>query len=57
MWYPTRTQWIIIWATTVLCLIGFLANDAQPEAFIPPAMLVAGLFLWQASTDFRRGKE
>ncbi len=52
MWYPTKVQWLIIWATTVLCLVGWLASDPPAEAFILPAVLVMGLFFWQASADF-----
>ncbi len=56
MWYPTKSQWLVIWLTTVLCLVGWLASDPTPEAFILPAMLIGALFFWQVSADFRRAK-
>ncbi len=57
MWYPTKTQWLIIWATTVLCMVGWLRTDPAPEAFILPVVLVGALFVWHASADFRRTKD
>jgi hypothetical protein len=58
MWYPTKLQWLFIWATTVVCLVCWLASDPPWEAFITPAILVMGLFCWHASADFvKRPKE
>ncbi len=57
MWYPTKLQWFVIWTITLLCLVGWLMTDPPPEAFILPAALVAGLFLWHASADFGQSKE
>lgn len=57
MWYPTKLQWFVIWMTTVICLIGWLASDPRPEAFIMPAALIGGLFVWQVSADFKRTKD
>ncbi len=57
MWYPTKVQWLVIWATTVLCLVFWLASNPSPEAFIMPGVLITALFFWQASADFRRTKE
>lgn len=57
MWYPTKLQWFVIWMTTVLCLIAWLAGDPTPEGFIMPAILVGGLFVWQASADFKQTKD
>jgi hypothetical protein len=57
MWYPTKIQWLVIWVTTVLCLLGFLSTDPQPEAFVMPGALVCALFVWQASADFRRTRD
>ena len=58
MWYPTKLQWFVIWMTLIICLIGWLATkDPQPEAFIMPGVLVAGLFCWQVSADFRRERD
>jgi hypothetical protein len=56
MWYPNKLQWFVIWAVTFVCLICWLATDPQPEAFIMPAVLVAALFIWHASADFKRTK-
>ncbi len=56
MWYPTKLQWSIIWATTLLCTVLWLAKDPGPKSFILPGLLVAGLFVWQASADFRGTK-
>ncbi len=52
MWYPTKWQWLVIWLTTVLCLVGWLATDPPWEAFLMPAVLVVALFLWQVSAGF-----
>ncbi len=49
MWYPTKLQWSVIWATTVLCLIFWLTSDPTPDRFVAPILLVGGLFVWQAS--------
>jgi hypothetical protein len=49
MWYLTKTQWLVIWLTTLFCLVGWLASDPEPQGFILPAMLVGGLFIWQVS--------
>ena len=57
MWYPTKLQWLIIWLTTVVCLIFWLATDPQPEAFVMPITLIGGLFLWQISADYKRTKD
>ncbi len=57
MWYPTKLQWTLIWATTVLCMIGWLSSDPQPDAFIMPFALVGALFVWQVSADFKRSKQ
>ncbi len=52
MWYPSKLQWFLIWMTTFICLIGWLATDPRPESFVLPAALVAALFGWQVSQDF-----
>ncbi len=58
MWYPNKLQWFVIWATTLLCLVGWLINTDPPaEAFIMPGVLVSALFVWHASADFRRTKD
>jgi hypothetical protein len=57
MWYPNKIQWLVIWIATVICMIGWLASDPKPEAFIMPAMLIGGLFVWQVSQDVGRTKD
>ncbi len=59
MWYPSKLQWFLIWMTTFICLVAWLATDPRPEAFVVPAVLVAALFCWQVSEDFvgRRERE
>ncbi len=52
MWYPTKWQWLVIWISTVLCLVFWLARDPRPEAFVLPAGLVGALFVWQAKTKY-----
>jgi hypothetical protein len=52
MWYPSKLQWFIIWMTTVICLILWLATNPRPVEFIMPGVLVAALFVWQVSEDF-----
>jgi hypothetical protein len=49
MWYPTKAQWFVIWLTTVVCLVLWLQTDPEPGRFIPPGVLIAGLFVWQVS--------
>lgn len=39
-----------------MCLIGWLRSDPEPEAFIMPAMLIGGLFIWHVSQDFGETK-
>jgi len=56
MWYPSKLQWFVIWSVTLLCVVGWLTTDPEPEAFIMPAVLVLALFVWQASADFRHTK-
>ncbi|MGE5644241.1 MAG: hypothetical protein ACM336_00480 [Acidobacteriota bacterium] len=50
MWYPTKTQWVIIWLATLVCVIGLLARDPEPGAFLMPAFVVCGLFVWHSLT-------
>jgi hypothetical protein len=57
MWYPSKLQWLLIWVTTVACLMGWLTTDPPPEAFIMPGVLVAALGCWQASADFKRERD
>jgi hypothetical protein len=52
MWYPNKSQWSVIWIVTIMCLIGWLRSDPEPEAFLMPAMLIGGLFIWHVSQDF-----
>lgn len=47
VWYPTKTQWSVIWTSTVVALVLWLAKDPDPESFPAPVILVAALFLWQ----------
>jgi uncharacterized sodium:solute symporter family permease YidK len=51
MWYPSKLQWFLIWITTLICLVAWLATDPAPEGFIIPGVLVAALFGWQVSQD------
>ncbi len=57
MWYPSKTQWSVIWMTTVIFLIGWLRTDPSPDAFILPAALIGVLFFWQASQDFKGNQD
>lgn len=45
--YLNKTQWLIIWLTTVACLVLWLASNPEPKAFVLPGLLVCGLFVWQ----------
>lgn len=49
MWYPTKIQWLVIWLTTVACLVAFLFTDPNPKALFLPCMMIGVLFLWQAT--------
>ena len=49
MWYPNKLQWLVIWLSTVICLILWLAGDPEPKGFLGPSLLVAALFIWQVS--------
>ena len=57
MWYPNKLQWFVIWAATLLCVIFWLVTDPPPEAFVMPGLLVAALFVWHVSADFRQTKD
>ena len=57
MWYPNKLQWFVIWMTTVICLVAWLAKDPQPDAFILPGIAVGALFFWQISADLGRSKD
>lgn len=57
MWYPTKIQWLVIWLTTVLCLVAWLLKNPPIEAFIMPFALIGVLFVWQISADFKRTKD
>jgi hypothetical protein len=57
MWYPSKLQWFVIWAATLLCVIFWLATDPPPESFVMPGVLVAALFVWHVSADFRQTKD
>ena len=49
MWYPTKIQWLVIWLSTVACMLFFLATDPKPQALLLPCMMIGVLFLWQAT--------
>lgn len=49
MWYPSKTQWVVIWLSAVVFLIGVLATDPHPQALILPCMMLGMLFLWHAT--------
>ncbi len=49
MWYPTKIQWLVIWLTTVVCLLFFLSTDPSPKALLLPMMMIGVLFLWHAT--------
>ncbi len=57
MMYLTKTQWTVIWMTTVACLVAWLAStNPEPQHFVMPGVLVGGLFVWQVSQkDQERG--
>ena len=57
MWYPSKAQWFVIWVATLLCVICWLATEPTPESFVMPAVLVAVLFVWHVSADFRQTKD
>jgi hypothetical protein len=57
MWYPSKLQWSVIWTATLLCVVGWLFTDPPIESFLLPALLVAGLFVWHASADFKETKD
>ncbi len=57
MWYPNKLQWFVIWAATLLCVIFWLVTDPPAESFVLPGLLVAALFVWHVSADFRQTKD
>ena len=57
MWYPSKLQWFVIWAATLVCVICWLATDPPPESFVMPGLLVAALFVRHVSADFRQTKD
>lgn len=57
MCYPSKAQWFVIWAATLLCVIRWLVTDPPPESFVMSGLLVAALFIWHASADFQQTKD
>ncbi len=49
MWYPTKGQWHLIWASTLVFLISWLTTDPPPEAYFMPFTAVGLLFAWHIS--------
>ena len=49
MWHPTTQQWHVIWASTLLMLIAFLASDPEPHRFVLPGAAIGLLFVWNVS--------
>jgi hypothetical protein len=54
MWYPTKGQWNIIWASTLVFLIAWLTTDPEPHAYFLPFMAIGALFAWHISTDYKK---
>ncbi len=57
MWHPTKGQWHLIWASTVVFLIAWLATDPQPEAFFLPFTAIGVLFAWQVTAKPDRNQD
>jgi hypothetical protein len=51
MWHPTKGQWHLIWASTLVFLISWLATDPEPHAFFLPFTAIGALFAWNISAD------